>query len=99
MEVLIIKNMTPPPVNQEGVDLTKIIEWLIAAVTFIAAFWKLIDSHFANKRRDKQEFIEKVVRATMEISLADLKKDIAEIRGDVKTFNNTVIKIYEDIKK
>lgn len=97
MTYLKIKYMASP--NQEGVDLTKIIEWMIGAVTFILSFWKVIDAYFAAKKRDKQEFIVNVVKATMEVSLADLKKDISEIRGDVKHFNDTVIKIYTDIQK
>lgn len=85
-------------IPQESFDLMKVIAWLIGAVTFIWSFSKFVDSYFASKKREKQEFIVSVVKATMDSCLQDIKKDILEIRGDVKHFNETVVKIYTDFK-
>ncbi len=96
-----IEIMTPP--TQEAIDLTKIIEFMVGAVTFIVAFWKYIDSHFAAQKRDKQEFIVSVVKATMDSCLAEFKSDFHEFKQQTNTqmvkFNDTVVKIYQDNKK
>lgn len=89
--------------NVPDFDLTKIFEWLIASVTVITTIFKMTDAYFANKKRDKQEFIERVVKAAMDSCLSELKQDIHEFKAEMKLevtkFNNTVIDIYREVKK
>lgn len=91
--------ITPQP----EFDPNKLLEWLISAGTIITIFWKLVDSYYASKRRNNQEFIERVVKATMDSCLTDIKADIhefkTEMKAEVTRFNVTVLDIYKEIRK
>jgi len=95
-------NVATQPIPPE-LDMTKIIEWFVGSVTFLIGFFKIVDSYFAHKKRDKQEFIERVVRATMDSCLADIKSELHEFKKEtaasMEKFNGTVLDIYREVRK
>lgn len=100
---LMIKRVALPVNNLPSFDLTKVFEWLVASCTVLMGFFKGIDAYYKHKREDKREFIEKVVKATMDSSLADFKNDFHEFRNKTETqmakFNETVFSILKEVKR
>jgi len=55
------------------------------------------------EKQQKQEIIEKVVKSVMETSLAEFRNEFHEFKNQttasITKFNDTVIKIYAEVKK
>jgi hypothetical protein len=86
-----------------NVDLTKIIEVSLGVFGFLVAFITYINAYFKNKKTEKQEFIENVVRATIESSLSEYKNEFTSFKnkmeGEIHTFNTTVTDIYKEMRR
>lgn len=91
-------NTTP-----SDLDLTKIIEVALGIFGFLIAFFKYVDAYFKSKKTEKQEFIENVVKATIESSLSEYRNEFSQFKnkmeGEIHTFNNTVTDIYKEMRR
>lgn len=92
-----------PPNNLPDFDLTRVFEWLIGSLTFVATMWKLIDKYFQSKKESKQEFIKAVVTSTIASVLGDFKSEFHEFKktteSKIDEFNLTVRDIYKEVRK
>lgn len=97
------KLATIPPNNLPDFDLTKVFEYLIASVSFIYGWGKVIDAYFKSKKESKQQFIEDVVKSTIASVLGDFKSEFNEFKktteSKIDQFNSTVRDIYKEVRK
>jgi hypothetical protein len=97
------KRLANLPIPHNDIDWESVIKWISGCLAFIIAFWKYIDKYFADKKTEKETFIKTVVREAMESSLNEIKNDVIELKhfreSDMKHFNDTVLKIYAELRK
>lgn len=104
MEHLKNKTLATPP---DHIDYTLLWQFVIAAASITTTVIYTVNKYFANKEKEKQEFIENVVRATIDSSLSRYQAEIRaemnefkrEMNGHVNNFNKTVVDIYKAINK
>lgn len=92
-----------PPNNVPDFDLTKVFGYLIASITVLWTWGKLVDSYFKSKKENKQQFIEDVVKSTISSVMGDFKSEFHEFKkiteGKMDEFNSTVRDIYKEVRK
>lgn len=99
-----LKNKTlatvPPP---DHIDYTLLWQFVIATVGIVVAIWRTVDKYFESRAKDKQEFIANVVKATIESSLTEYRNEFKDFKnkmdGEIRHFNETVINIYDEMRK
>jgi len=101
MEYLKTEIKTMP--EQPQVDYTELGKFLIAAVSIVTGFIAWVHKYFKDKKEQKEEFISRVVEATIRSSLAEYKNEFTQFKTKMETevnhFNATVIEIYREIRK
>lgn len=87
----------------DHIDYTLLWQFVIAAVTIAAAVIHTVNKYFEAQKQSKQEFIANVVKATIESSLAEYRNEFKDFKnkmdGEVRHFNQTVIDIYDEMRK
>lgn len=104
MEHLKNKALTAPA---DHIDYTLLWQFVIATAGIVTTVIYTVNKYFASREKDKQDFIEGVVKATIDSSLsryqAEYRSEIndfkREITGQVATFNKTVVDIYKEIRR
>jgi len=104
MTYLTTKKLANIPLpNHEEIDWASVVKWVAGCLTLIVAFWKWVNMYFADKKNEKETFIKAVVKEAMESSLSEIKQDVIELKHfrekDMQHFNDTVIKIYAELRK
>jgi hypothetical protein len=94
-----LTNVIPP----DHIDYTLLWQFVIATCGIVSTVIYTVNKYFANKAKEKEEFIANVVKATIESSLLEYKNEFKdfkkEMSGEVAHFNRTVIEIYSEIRK
>lgn len=104
MEHLKDKTLTNLP---DHVDYTLLWQFVIATAGIVTTVIYTVNKYFAAKDKEKQEFIESVVKATIDSSLTryqtEYRSEINEFKREmniqVASFNKTVVDIYKEIRK
>ena len=101
MEHSKINTLAQSPIPPEF-DVTKFLEWLVSGAALLGGYLRTVDLYFKHKKTDKEEFITKVVNAAMDSSLKEFKAEFHEHKKEMTAkmdhFNETVLKIYTEVK-
>lgn len=99
MDIKVRMTNLPKPAS----DITEIIQWFIGATMFCISWIYFVNRYFKSKSEEKREFIQNVVKSTIESCLLEFKSDFHEFRINTERqmtdFNKTVTSIYRDMKK